>query len=112
MSLGARDRYLCVERSRRGHGSRGEDLDYRTGQGSFWLRQRTSYGDQGMFPALLQQSTPGLRLARTKLLMKWIMSSSGYCAPIYAGKLTGGASGKKLDELSQSVDDGINSLTL
>jgi len=50
-----------------------------------WLRQSTSYGDQGMFPTLLQRSTPGLHPAGTRRLMKRIRSSSGYCAPIYAG---------------------------
>jgi len=64
-----------------------------------------------MFPALLQQSTPGLRLARTKLLMKWIASSSGYCADLRR-TLDRRANGKELDELSQSVDDGINLLTM
>jgi hypothetical protein len=46
--------------------------------------------DKGMFPALLQQPTPGLHLARTQWLMNWIVSSSDYFVPISAKRSTGG----------------------
>ena len=103
----AGDRYLGVESSRLGHGFHG-DPDYHAGQGWFWLRQRTSYGDQGMFPALLQRSTPGLRLTRTKLLTKWTTSSSGHCAPISARHLTGGRTERNW---MNSVSPWVNLLT-
>ena len=82
--------YISVECSRRGHESRGEELDYHTSQDCFWFRQYTSYASQGMFPTFLQRSIPDSHPARTRRLTKWSVSSSGYCAPTYVEHLTMG----------------------
>ena len=55
-----------IECSHQGHKSCTEGLVYRTSQGRLWLRQPSSYTNQGMFPAPLPRSAPGSHVARTQ----------------------------------------------
>ena len=79
-----------IECSNRGHESCRECLVDRTSQGRLWLRPRSSYTNQGMFPAPLPRSAPGSHIVRSRRRMNWITPSLGYSALISAEYLTRG----------------------
>ena len=82
--------YLSVENSNRSLEPREEDLEYHTGQGCFWPRQHSSHYDTGMRPALLRRFISGSHIARTRWLTNRIGSSSGYPAPLFVERSSGG----------------------
>ena len=63
---------------------------YPTSQNRLWLCHRSSYTNQGMFPAPLSRSAPGSHMARVQRSTNWIMSGLGYSAQISAVRLTEG----------------------
>jgi hypothetical protein len=101
-----------IERSHRGHQSCKEGLSHRTSQDRLWLRQHSSYANQGTFPVLLRQSAPGSHVARTRTADELGCVELGlFCADI-CRVLGRGTNGKESGELSQSVYDAINQLSV
>ena len=102
---------LVVERGHRSRESREGDLEHRASQGCLRYRQRSSYNVQGSFPPsatirsefthIQDPTTNGLDLIELGL----------YCADICRA-LDRGLNGKELSDLSQSVCEAINQLTM
>ena len=103
---------LLAERGHRGHESRKGDFEYHPSQSSFRLRQRPPDHDQSTF-----LYSPVVRCFEFTNNQDSMANELDYveiglfCAKI-CGALERGMNGRRLEELSQSVVDAINQLTM
>jgi len=108
---GARELRLLVERSHRCHGSRREDLEHHTSKGRLRHRRRPSRNNQGILLPSAMRCSELTRSQESMINAMDYVELGLFCSDICRA-LDRGMNEKKLNDLSQSMCDAINQLTM